>query len=177
MSLLLDVANLPERPLHIDRTDDPPAFGPLDEVRAVSPVSLAFEVRKDGEKVRVAGRLQTVLELDCSRCVEAFPVPVDAVFDLLYVPASANTGAEEQEIEDDDLDTAYYRDGVIDLAELVREQLYLALPMKPLCQEACRGLCSECGTNLNSGACACTHDWEDPRLAPLKALARNKTDA
>jgi uncharacterized protein len=93
------------------------------------------------------------------------------------VPASANTGAEEQEIEDDDLDTAYYRDGVIDLAELVREQLYLALPMKPLCQEACRGLCSECGTNLNSGACACTHDWEDPRLAPLKALARNKTDA
>ena len=61
MSLLLDVANLPERPLHIDRTDDPPAFGPLDEVRAVSPVSLAFEVRKDGEKVRVAGRLQGVM--------------------------------------------------------------------------------------------------------------------
>jgi uncharacterized protein len=49
--------------------------------------------------------------------------------------------------------------------------------MKPLCQEACRGLCPECGTNLNSGACSCTSTWEDPRLAPLKALARKKPDA
>lgn len=177
MSVLLDVANLPERPLHLERTESPAALGPLDGVRAVSPVSLVVDVRRDDEKVRVAGRLQTVLELDCSRCLEAFPVPVNAAFDLLYVPASANTGAEEQEIEEDDLDTAYYRDGVIDLADLVREQLYLALPMKPLCQEACRGLCPECGTNLNSGACTCTHEWEDPRLAPLKALARTKTDA
>lgn len=177
MSLLLDVANLPERPLHIERTDDPSLAGEMDGVRAVSPVSLVVDVRKDHDKVRVAGRLQTTLKLDCSRCLEAFPVPVHAAFDVLYVPASANTGEDEREIEEDDLDTAYYRDGVIDLAELIREQLYLALPMKPLCQEACRGLCPECGTNLNSGVCACTHEWEDPRLAPLKALARNKTDA
>ena len=177
MSLVLDVANLPERHLHIERTDAPSAFGALEGVRAVSPVSLLLNVHRDGEQVRVSGRLRTIMELDCSRCVEAFPVPVDATFNLLYVPASTNTGAEEQEIEEDDLDTAYYRGGVIDLADLVREQLYLALPMKPLCREACRGLCPACGTNLNSGACDCTHDWEDPRLAPLKALARKKTDA
>jgi uncharacterized protein len=46
--------------------------------------------------------------------------------------------------------------------------------MKPLCREDCRGLCSECGTNLNSGACACAPAWEDPRLAPLKALVTPK---
>ncbi|HXE80173.1 MAG TPA: DUF177 domain-containing protein [Vicinamibacterales bacterium] len=176
-SLQLDVTTLFEGLLRIERTDDPSSYGALDGMRAISPVSLAIGVRKDDEKVRVAGTLQTVLELDCSRCLEAFPVPVDAVFDLLYLPSSANIGEEEQEIEEDDLDTAYYREGVIDLAELVREQLYLALPMKPLCQEACRGLCPECGTNLNSGACECTHEWEDPRLAPLKALARKQTDA
>jgi uncharacterized protein len=177
MSLLLDVSTLPEQSLRLERTDEPAAFGVLEGVRAIAPVSLRLIIDKDDEKVRVKGRVQTVLELDCSRCLEAFAVPVDADVDLLYVPASANAGPEEQEIEDDDLDTAYYREGAIDLADMVREQLYLALPMKPLCQEACRGLCPECGTNLNSGACDCTHAWEDPRLAPLKALARKKTDA
>jgi uncharacterized protein len=56
------------------------------------------------------------------------------------------------------------------LNELLREQFYLALPMKPLCRDACAGLCSQCGTNLNTGTCQCTPQWEDPRLAPLKGL-------
>jgi uncharacterized protein len=177
MSLLLDVAKLREPRLHIERTDDPSAFGREESFRIVSPVRLILDLDKDQDKIRLVGTLQTVLELDCSRCLEAFAVPVDAAFDLHYIPASGAPRAEEQEIEEDDLDTAFYRDGVIDLADLVREQLYLALPMKPLCQEGCQGLCPECGTNLNSGACDCTRAWEDPRLAPLKALARKKTDA
>jgi uncharacterized protein len=177
MSLLLDVAKLREPRLRFERTEEPSAFGQEDAFRIVSPVRLVFDLHKDKEQVRLVGTVQTVLELDCSRCLEGFAVPVDAAFDLLYVPASGAPQVEEREVEEDDLDTAYYREGAIDLSDLVREQLYLALPMKPLCQEGCRGLCPECGTNLNSGACDCTPAWEDPRLAPLKALARNKPDA
>jgi uncharacterized protein len=178
MSLLLDVSRLREPHLHVERTEEPSAFGAEEGFRIVSPVRLVFDLHKDHDRIRLDGTLQTVLELDCSRCLEGFAVPVDARFDLLYVPAAtAPVDGEEREVEEDDLDMAYYRDGVIDLADVVREQLYLALPMKPLCQEGCRGLCPECGTNLNSGACSCTHAWEDPRLAPLKALARNKPDA
>ena len=177
MSLLLDVAKLREPHLHVERTEEPSIFGAEEGFRIVSPVRLMFDLHKDKEKVQVAGTVQTVLELDCSRCLEGFAVPVDVAFDLLYVPAAGAPAVEEKEIEEDDLDTAYYRDGAIDLADLVREQLYLVLPMKPLCQEGCQGLCPECGTNLNSGACACTHAWEDPRLAPLEALARRKPDA
>ena len=69
-------------------------------------------------------------------------------------------------------DTAatFYEDDAIDLADLLREQFYLALPMKPLCRQDCKGLCPQCGTNLNTDTCQCQVRWEDPRLAGLKAL-------
>jgi len=177
MSLILDVSKLREPRLRIERTEEPAAFGVDEGFRIVAPVRLALTVEKAQDKVGISGTIRTVLELDCSRCLEGYAVPVDARFDLLYVPVTESAAVQEKEIEEDDLDTAYYRDGVIDLADVVREQLYLVLPMKPLCQEGCRGLCPECGTNLNSGTCECTPAWEDPRLAPLKALARTKPDA
>ena len=69
---------------------------------------------------------------------------------------------DEREVEDEDLETSYYRDDQIDLNELLREQFYLALPMKPLCREDCTGLCPQCGTNLNTGRVHCAPEWEDP---------------
>jgi uncharacterized protein len=93
---------------------------------------------------------------------------VDADFDQRYLPASEASTEAEREVEDDDLETSYYRDDEIDLNELLREQFYLALPMKPLCREECRGLCPQCGTNLNTGSCDCAPEWVDPRLAALK---------
>ena len=62
----------------------------------------------------------------------------------------------------------------IDLGHLMREQFYLALPMKPLCGDDCRGLCPVCGTNLNRGRCQCKREWEDPRLAVLKTLTTDR---
>jgi uncharacterized protein len=59
---------------------------------------------------------------------------------------------------------------MLDLGELLREQFLLALPMKPLCDDGCRGLCPECGANLNRTPCGCAPTWEDPRLAALKGL-------
>jgi uncharacterized protein len=118
----------------------------------------------------LSGRARTKLQVECSRCVEPFDVPVDAVFDLRYVPQSENAGAGEIEVGEGDLVTAFYREGMVDLIELMREQFVLTLPMKPLCEEACNGLCPECGTNLNKTQCDCAPKWEDPRLAPLKSL-------
>jgi uncharacterized protein len=136
----------------------------------VAPVALAFEIFKDGERFRLAGSVQTGLELSCSRCLEPFVTPVDAHFDLRYQPHTENTGEGEREIAEDDLTTAFYEHDEIDLGQLMREQLYLSLPMKPLCRDECSGLCAICGTNLNRGACGCTQAWEDPRLAVLREL-------
>jgi uncharacterized protein len=170
--MLLDLSKLQSPREHVDRIFPPSAFEPPDdEYRVAAPVELSMDVQKSGADVyNVGGRVRTRLELTCSRCVEPFEVPVDAEFDLRYVPHSENAGEGEREIAEDDLTTAFYRDGVLDLGELLREQFVLALPMKPLHDEACRGLCPECGANLNRTDCGHAPKWEDPRLAPLKGL-------
>jgi uncharacterized protein len=101
---------------------------------------------------------------------------VDASFDLRYQPRTENTGEGEREIEEDDLTTAFYENDQIDLGQLMQEQLYLSLPMKPLCSDDCKGLCPLCGTNLNRGTCECQPNREDPRFAALKNLRANKKE-
>jgi uncharacterized protein len=158
---------------HFSRTFDPQDAGQVEEAyRIVAPVHLEFDVHKDKGRFRLAGRTETELELLCSRCLESFRLPVAATFDLRYHPASEMSVANDQEVPDEDLETSYYEDNEIDLNGLMREQFYLALPMKPLCQDLCRGLCPQCGTNLNGGECQCPAAWEDPRLAPLRSLTR-----
>ena len=143
--------------------------------RVVAPLELGFDVEKDKALFRLIGRVRTVLELSCGRCVEPLRLPVDASFDVRYHPQSeAVEPAGEHEVGEGDLDDAYYRDDQIDLDELVQEQLYLVLPMKPLCRDDCRGLCPECGTNLNTGTCNCRHEWTDPRLEALKGLVKDE---
>ena len=120
----------------------------------------------------MTGSARTTLELECSRCVEPFALPIDASFELRYVPQEQDAGAGEREIQEDDLITAFYSEGSLDVIELVREQFQLALPMKPLCTEGCRGLCLECGANRNRTECGHEPRWEDPRLAALKGLLK-----
>jgi uncharacterized protein len=144
---------------------------PSDEAfRVAAPVALAFDIYKDKEQFRLVGSVKTTLELPCSRCLEAFAWPVDAQFDLRYQPHAMNTGEGEREIEEDDLSTAFYENEEIDLGQLMREQFYLSLPMKPLCGADCKGLCPICGTNLNRGTCDCKRTWDDPRFAALGEL-------
>jgi uncharacterized protein len=154
---------------HFSRVFDPSEVAePGDAYRIVLPVELDFDIHKDKDKFRLEGRVKTELELQCSRCLEPYRMAVDAPFDLRYLPASAMATEQERELQDDDVETSYYRDDQIDLNELMRGQFYLALPMKPLCGEGCKGLCSQCGTNLNTGSCDCAAEWVDPRLAALK---------
>jgi uncharacterized protein len=170
--MLLDLKKLHGPREHVERTLQPSAFDPQDkDYRVAAPVELSLDVQKaGGDAFKVSGRFTTVVELDCSRCIEPFTIPVEAAFDLRYLPQSSNAGEGEREIQEEDLTAAYYREGTLDIGELLREQFQLALPMKPLCEEACKGLCPQCGTNMNTAPCDCAPGWEDPRLAPLKGL-------
>jgi uncharacterized protein len=176
--MLLDLNKLHGSREHVERTLPATVFDPQDpDYRVAAPVQLTMDVDKaGGDAFAVKGQARTTLELSCSRCLDPFEVPVDAVFELRYVPQSANMGEGEREIVDDDLAIAYYRDGVLDVIDLLREQFQLALPMKPLCSDACRGMCAQCGTNLNRTECACRPQWQDPRLAPLKSLLTNQKE-
>jgi len=151
----------------------PEQFGHEDDFRVAEPISLAFDIFKDKQQFRLIGTVKTTLELPCSRCLEPYTLPVDQRFDLRYQPHAQNTGDGEREIEEDDLTTAFYENDEIDLGQLMREQFYLTLPMKPLCSDDCKGLCPTCGANLNRTTCDCNRTWEDPRLAALKQFKRN----
>lgn len=171
--MLLDLSKLRGRREHIERTVPPSAFDPPeDDYRVAVPVELAMDVEKTGTAAfRVTGRMKATLELECGRCLEPFVLPVDAEFELRYVAQEADAATEaEREITQDDLTTTFYKEGTLDVLDLMREQFLLALPMKPLCAQACGGLCPECGANLNRTECGHKPVWEDPRLTPLKGL-------
>lgn len=176
--MLLDLNKLHGPREHVERTFQPSAFDPPDDdYRVAAPVEASFDVQRAGaDAYRVTGRATTRLELDCGRCLEPFALPVDAEFELRYVPLPTGAAEAEREISEDDLTTSFYRDGMLDVIELLREQFQLALPMKPLCAQSCSGLCPQCGANLNRTECGCAPQWEDPRLAPLKGLLNREKE-
>src|SRR5436190_8448191 len=168
---------------HVERTFQPSEFeasvGADEEYKVAAPVHLEMDVHKDGEAYRVTGRVATRLQLECGRCLDPFEIAVDNPFELRYVPLPAAAGEQgqedvEREVSEDDLTTAFYKEDSIDLGELLHEQFVLALPMKPLHDAACKGLCVHCGANLNKETCACEPERSDPRLAVLKGFL--KTD-
>jgi DUF177 domain-containing protein len=175
--MFLDLREMRGTRDRVDRTYPAAAFeAEADAYRVVEPVRLAFDILKDHQRFRLVGRVATGLEVTCSRCLEPFRLPVEAGFDLMYVPQKENAGDGEIEVEEDDLSTAFFRDDTIDLGAMMREQFLLALPMKPLCGEGCRGLCPACGTNWNTGACTCSRRWTDPRLEGLQAFSTGDDD-
>jgi uncharacterized protein len=179
--MLLDLSRLRSGIERLDRRLEPDALEAVEDFRVVSPVSLTGEVRKDGSQIRLKGRLAATLECACSRCLEPFEVPVAEDLDLLFLPASAAGGrsllsgpdkddGDGEALSEDGLGVSFYKDDVLDLGDIIREQFFLALPMKPLCRADCQGLCPVCGTNRNRDSCTCRAEWIDPRLEPLKHL-------
>lgn len=170
----LDLSHIRQPETAFLRQFEPSGFAEDDEdYRVSAPVSLGFTIHKDHDRFRLVGTVATTLELRCSRCLEPFTLPVNSAFDLRYLPeggAAPAEGVDDGELQEDDTSATFYRGDEIDLGDLMREQFYLALPMKPLCQPDCKGLCPQCGTNLNTDTCRCEPRWEDPRLAGLKAL-------
>jgi uncharacterized protein len=131
---------------------------------------LHLSVRKDVDEVHVLGRLEARVPQTCARCLEPFHVTVAPAVDARFVPAPSGRG-EEHELGADDLETDVYFGDILDLRSLVETETTLALPMKPLCREGCRGLCPVCGANRNTAACGCVAKAPDPRWAALQALA------
>src|SRR5512144_1073069 len=116
-----------------DQTYGPETFSAdRDTFTVAGPVTLGFDISKDQDRFRLVGRVQTILEMPCSRCLEPFSWPVEASFDLRYEPRSSMAKDAEREVQDEDFSTAFYEDDTIDLEQLMREQFYLSVPMKPL---------------------------------------------
>ena len=139
-----------------------------DETREPDVAGVIIKILKIGKMVLIEGAVKISVSLNCSRCLNDFPYPLDISFREEYNPAEEREADDEKELTDRELDLSFYRNNEIDVAGLVKEQVLLSVPMKPLCSSGCIGICPECGKDLNSGPCECKKDTVDPRLAPLK---------
>jgi uncharacterized protein len=122
------------------------------------------------EDIRILGDFSTEVELRCARCLDPVLKPVGGSFDLLYRPLGADAGKDERAISEAETEIGYYSGDGIELQDVLREQILLALPARAICREECRGICAGCGRNLNAEACACGEAPRDPRWAALADL-------
>jgi len=164
--MIIKVSELEEEGLAVS---DPRALDPAFSDPGWRLDALELQVSPDGGDVIVQGQLTATVPQTCGRCVESFPARVDVRVDVRLLPRPA-TG-DSMELGADDLDVDFYTDDQVDLNRVVETETTLALPMKPLCREDCRGLCPVCGGNRNLVPCACPERTLDPRLAPLRDLA------
>jgi len=137
---------------------------------AISPLELSGEVIRIDGGYALSARLVYEGQLECSRCLAAYPFREDDTFSLVLYPSKAVADAEELELAKDDLDAVFYDDPVVALAPIAEERVQMALPMKPLCSPECKGLCPGCGKDLNQGPCGSSHEAVDPRWEALRAL-------
>jgi len=122
---------------------------------ATAAVNGAVRLEKLGRDILVRGRIRGQLQLTCSRCLENYEAPVEGDFDLLLAPGPQSLTGEGEELSAADLDVDFYTGEVLDLEPIIREQIILLMPLKPLCTEDCQGICPRCGAVLNLEACTC----------------------
>jgi uncharacterized protein len=125
---------------------------------------------RSGQEIFFTGSLGGMLEGSCSRCLRSYSFLLNKAFDFVLTPDPAKSGRKIEELKREDLGLSYYSTEEIKLAPLIKEQVMLALPTRPLCHENCRGLCGSCGVDLNKDTCDCTSTTADPRMAIFRTL-------
>jgi uncharacterized protein len=172
--MFLDVKDLAVRKIRIRKSYAP---GTVDyhtgEFRQVEPLEVRATAELVEGQIRVTGELHTRLEMVCARCLEPVHEDVTREFDLFYRPLSSMTKEEEEHLKLDDTDIAFFEGEGMFLADVLAEQVLLALPMKAICRSDCRGLCTQCGANLNNEECRCESHLGDARMAPLARLKQD----
>lgn len=119
-------------------------------------------------EIRVTGHLSVAMETDCDRCLEPAKLSVDSDFVLYYRPVAEDSG--ETEVDADEAEMGFYEGDGVELNEVLREYVLLALPMQRICSESCKGICPVCGQNRNLTDCNCQAETSDDRWAALKML-------
>ena len=164
--LRIDLTHADTEPVEFDeRPVVPPAAGGEDVVSA-APVEISGRVERVGRGYRLEGRVKGGGTLRCVRCLTEFEFSFAEPVELHLVPVASVAQDDETRLERGDLEVRFYEEPQVDVTELAAEQFALAVPMKPLCAESCRGICPRCGANLNQGACSCPPVSND-RSAPL----------
>ncbi|MBZ5727816.1 MAG: DUF177 domain-containing protein [Acidobacteriia bacterium] len=173
--MFLSVKEMEQRKIRFDETFD---AGQIDfagenlvQGSPLHAAGVAEMLPHTGGEVRIKGRYTVEMAADCDRCLGPARFPLDAGFDLFYRPMSVIAKDEEVEIDEGEAEIGFYEGGGLELEDILREQVLLALPMQRVCSAVCQGICPVCGQNRNETACACTIESGDDRWGALRKLS------
>jgi DUF177 domain-containing protein len=173
-SMFLDINELAIHKVRIRKSYAP---GTIDfhtnDFKQIEPLEIRATAELLEGQIRISGTFQTRIELVCARCLEEVPEDIARDFDLYYRPAKELTKEEAVRLKDDDTEIGFFEGEGMFLTDVLAEQMLLAIPMKVICRSDCRGLCPQCGANMNSEECRCEARSPDPRLAPLARLKQD----
>lgn len=173
------ISELEREPIDFDLELGPRAIGFGEEAEQVG--NLATSGRAEvlhehrGPKqivadIRLRGRFAGRFQVPCARCIEPVEIPLAGDFDLIFRPIGADAGAPERSITAPETEIGYYQKDSLLLEDVLREQVLLSLPVRTLCKPDCKGLCPQCGENLNARKCSCDQNPGDLRWEALAGL-------
>ena len=179
--MLIRVRELELRKLEFDENYQPGAieFGPefrqLGLLHSAGRAELIVEHRghrQDVEDIRLVAGVEAQLEFSCARCLEPVVHDINRAFDLIYRPQGVDKRAEESSISEAETEIGYYQGEGLLLEDALREQVLLSTPVRALCREDCKGLCPQCGRNLNVEQCNCERRPSDVRWDALSDIKK-----
>jgi uncharacterized protein len=171
----LDLADIARNPGSYAEHEIDMTFKEVEGMTVTAPVRGRMSISSSGQVLLLEGAVDTEVELPCYRCGGSYRQPVHASFQedfVVHLPTPGGQGQVAVEEDEEAPDSRLFFPGTLDLNldELLRQSILLALPLKPVCQDDCQGLCPRCGKNLNEGACGCHEETLNPQLADLQRL-------
>ena len=158
----LDLISRKERKKDITyKVEAEPFYFEGDYIKPLSEVDVKGEVTSDNDIITIKAHIKVDLELKCSRCLDTFIYPIDIDIEERFT--------NNKELQDEE-GIIFVEGDTLDLSLIVENSIISTLPIKRLCAEDCKGLCSNCGANLNVDKCSCNNYDVDIRLAKLKEL-------
>jgi uncharacterized protein len=174
--VFIEIEDLKEGPLHVHHVF------PIKEImfshedaELNASVTTDFVLTHRDRDLNIDGSVETSIVFRCSRCMKEFCTPFVADFSLIYLPQQkCLSESAEIELKYEDMEVEYYDGIAFDVNVMVLEQIELAMPMQYVCREDCKGLCYQCGADLNEGECLCKKDALDSRLSVLLDFQKKK---
>ncbi len=167
------VEDIPEKGLFREFEDMPGLLTKMDEGTPVGPLKGSFHLLKLDGGLHLSGRIDGNIELSCDRCLEKFSLPVHTDFSYILMSHFADHVRDMIELKSEDMEVSFF-DGIeVDVGHYFREQVLLQFPMKRLCSSQCKGLCINCGADLNKGKCACSTGVIESPFSVLQQLLKD----
>jgi uncharacterized protein len=139
------ISEIPHEGIDVEREET------VESDTIISPIKAKLKIMKIASEVIVKGEVVADIKLQCSRCIKDFEHELSVPVDVVYHPLDELKGEERHEIMSGELDMDFYSGDEMDIMTLMKEQILLNIPMKPLCSDLCKGICRTCGNETKEG--------------------------